>query len=437
MKRILLLAALLLLLSPCARAEGQLTLLQDENGQTFVLDEHGELFGQANDYAALTLLTPEAEQPALYAAARADSPASRFLMNGEGEALTEASYSRLEYDGGYLIFWQGDKCGVMSLDGRELTEARYTWLMHIEDDRFFAYRSDHLDDTADELYLLSLSEGETDAGLYIGYGPEQGDGLYAAYDPRTRLFGYLNGQGEWAIDPAFDWAGAFADGRAVATQDGVPGLIDVRGEWIIPPDARFRSLVQVPGEGMLAWVTTEEGVCLYSGEDGGLLREYGVGVASVTPSGYSVVYLNDAVVLIDPAGQEVTRFEADCLIDLTQGDHCLVRQAGAWGTECEWVCSLATGETLSGPYQQVDFLTAVGEVDYFLCAQFETVAPDESSPARGIWTEVEGTRRWGIVSATGETLLPIEYERIVLLSDDLLAVKKDGQWSHLPLPAAE
>ena len=170
MKRTLLFLAVLLLLCPAARAQGQLTLLESASGETFVLDENGDLFGQTGQYAALKRLTPAGEAP-LYAAALSENSAAYFLMNGDGSALTGADYSCLQYAGGYLIFWQEDKCGVMDLYGHELTAPDYAWLMHIEGDRFFAYKSDHLDDTADELYLLSLSEGETDAGLYIGYGP--------------------------------------------------------------------------------------------------------------------------------------------------------------------------------------------------------------------------------------------------------------------------
>ena len=436
MKRTLLFLAVLLLLCPAARAQGQLTLLESASGETFVLDENGDLFGQTGQYAALKRLTPAGEAP-LYAAALSENSAAYFLMNGDGSALTGADYSCLQYAGGYLIFWQEDKCGVMDLYGHELTAPDYAWLMHIEGDRFFAYKSDHLDDTADELYLLSLSEGETDAGLYIGYGPEAGDGLYAAYDPRTRLFGYLNGQGEWAIEPRFDWAGAFEDGRAVAAQDGAPGLIDRAGEWIIAPQAQFKSLIQAPGDGMFVLVTTADSIYLFSEEDGGLLREYGTGAVSVSPSGYCALYLADAVVLLDPVGEEVCRYEPDCLLDLSQGEHCLVRQSGVWGSECEWITSLSTGEALSGPYQQVEFLTTVGDVDYFLCSRFETSYLAGSSSARVILSEVEGTRRWGVIDAQGSELLPPEYERIVPLSDTLLAVRKDGQWERMPLPAAQ
>lgn len=50
---------------------------------------------------------------------------------------------------------------------------------------------------------------------------------------------------------------------------------------------------------------------------------------------------------------------------------------------------------------------------------------------------MEGTRRWGVIDAQGSELLPPEYERIVPLSDTLLAVRKDGQWERMPLPAAQ
>ena len=187
---------------------------------------------------------------------------------------------------------------------------------------------------------------------------------------------------------------------------------------------------------MFVLVTTAESVYLFSGEDGELLREYGAGAISVSPSGYCALYLADTVVLLSPTGEEVCRLEADCTLNLSQGEHCFVRQSGVWGSEYEWICSLETGETLSGPYQQLEFLTAVGDEDYYLCSSFETSCLTDSS-ARLILSEVDGTRRWGLVTAQGNELLPLEYERIVPLSDTLLAALKDGQWERIPLPAAQ
>ena len=427
MKRFFALCLLLsLVLCPCARASERLTFLSGESGQTLVLDERGALVGEEGEYALLMRLTPEDETP-LYAAALSSSSEAIFLLSGAGEALTAAGYTALEYDGGYLIFWQGDRCGVMDLTGRELTACDYSWLLHAGGDCFFAFRRDHLDDTADELHLLSLSGGETDTGLYIGYGPESGDGLFAAYDPRTRLYGYLNAQGQWAVAPRFDWAGRFQAGRAVAAEQGALGLIDGSGEWILEPQLSCRQIVLPEGEGMLAFALSATGVLLYSAEDGRLLREYGPGSVSAGPGGFCALYLDDATVLLDPSGEEVCRYAAGAVLDLTRGERFLVRREGEWGAPCEWICRLDTGETLSGPYQEASLLGTQGETDYFLVSSFETEVL--SGGAHPLLGEVSGTRRWGVVDAQGNELLPLEYERIISLSDTLLAVKKDGEWT--------
>lgn len=426
MKRFFALCLLLsLVLCPCARASERLTFLTLDTGRTLVLDERGALVGEENEYALLTRLTPESETP-LYAAALSASAESVFLMSGAGEALTAADYTALEYDGGRLIFWRGDRCGVMDLSGRELTACDYSWLLYAGGDSFFAFHRDHLDDTADELYLLSLSGGETDTGLYIGYGPEPGDGLFAAYDPRTRLYGYLNAQGQWAVEPRFDWAGRFQAGRAVASEQGALGLIDGSGEWILEPQLSFRQIVLPEGEGMLAFALSPSGVLLYSAEDGQLLRDYGAGSVSAGPGGYCALSLDDVTVLLDPSGEEICRYAAGSVLNLTQGERCLVRREGDWGTPCEWICRLDTGETLAGPYQEVRLLGTQGETDYFLVSSFDTeVLAGGAHPILG---EVSGTRRWGVVDAQGNERLPIEYERIVSLSDTLLAVQRDGEW---------
>lgn len=427
MKRIfLLLFALLLVPSPAAQAERQLTLLSDADDLTFVLDEHGDLFGEAGEYAHLTRLTPKGESPR-YLAALSSDPEACFLLGAEGKALTEAAYTSLEYAGGYLVFWQAERCGVMSLDGAELTTPDYTWLMHIEDDRFFACKSDHLDDTADKLYLLSLSEGETDLNRYIGYGPEAGDGLYAAYDPRTQRFGYLDAGGEWAVEPRFDWAGAFEAGCAVAALEGALGLIDRTGEWIVQPQAEYTSLTALPGEGMLALAASAERICLFSTEDGALLREYGAGSVSVASSGFCALYLTDETLLLNPWGEEVCHFSADAVLDLTQGEEYFVRSEGAWGAARAWICRLSDGETLSGPHQQAELLSA--QSDLFLISAFDTASSGEGA----VLSEASGSRRWGVIDAQGREVLPLQYERIVALSKSLLALQENGQWTLFTL----
>ncbi|NLW02187.1 MAG: WG repeat-containing protein [Clostridiaceae bacterium] len=48
-------------------------------------------------------------------------------------------------------------------------------------------------------------------------------------------FGYINKNGDFAIEPVFDYAERFSDGLALVFADGLYGYIDTKGEFIIEP----------------------------------------------------------------------------------------------------------------------------------------------------------------------------------------------------------
>ena len=60
--------------------------------------------------------------------------------------------------------------------------------------------------------------------------------LKPARDKASKKFGYQAKDKSWIIEPAFDKAQKFQDGRAVVTVDGLEGLIDETGAWLLPPE---------------------------------------------------------------------------------------------------------------------------------------------------------------------------------------------------------
>ena len=55
-------------------------------------------------------------------------------------------------------------------------------------------------------------------------------------DKGSKKFGYQAKDKSWVIAPAFDKAQKFSDGRAVVTVDGLEGLIDESGAWLLRPE---------------------------------------------------------------------------------------------------------------------------------------------------------------------------------------------------------
>ena len=81
-------------------------------------------------------------------------------------------------------------------------------------------------------------------------------------DKSSKKFGYQAKDKSWVIQPAFDKAQKFVDGRAVVTVDGLEGLIDSNGSWILRPE--FNNIGKFDKQG-LCEVTVKEGKSKYYG----------------------------------------------------------------------------------------------------------------------------------------------------------------------------
>jgi len=77
-----------------------------------------------------------------------------------------------------------------------------------------------------------------DTYLYQGFS----DGLAAVC--MDGKFGYINKNGDFVIEPKFDYAGRFSDGLALVLVDGLFGYIDRNGNYVIEPKFAHASSFQ-------------------------------------------------------------------------------------------------------------------------------------------------------------------------------------------------
>ncbi len=64
----------------------------------------------------------------------------------------------------------------------------------------------------------------------------QAQDLKPVKDKSTKKFGYQDKSKNWVIEPAFDKARRFIDGRAIVEVQGLEGLVDATGAWILRPE---------------------------------------------------------------------------------------------------------------------------------------------------------------------------------------------------------
>ncbi len=417
------LTAAVLLTGHAGRAEENAPLyaVQLPDGAALVSADGTEA-AQPGAYGILYELDGFPEEAKRFAAGKEEGMA---LLDEKGSLLTDFSYQMLEYADGVILCSENGRQGVMDTDGRLLIEPLYTGLVRLEEGRYLALKTDPYDDSPDMLYLVDGSGGEKSAGIRIMNGLyNAAEGLIPAVSAENGLYGYLNAQGQWAVKPSFEWAGAFHGGRAEASGPSGAGLIDKSGNWLIRPEYDHLSCiggdVAVGGRsGVISIIDAESGqtVAAYKGND-----VYGyptVGDAAVVMAdGYTAV--------VDRTGAEILRLEG-CHMLSQWSDMTDTAIAAMGDSDSVDVCLYRLdGTMLAGPYRDIMPLGTLNGEMYYTFTMFDTEMVEYSDYGLTFWDEVPGTRRCGVLSPEGEELCRIETEYISCLSEGRMVYQQEG-----------
>lgn len=140
------------------------------------------------------------------------------------------------------------------------------------------------------------------------------EGLCPWTDEKTKLMGYVDGDGAWVIPAQWTYAGSFCRGQAIVGQDGRQGIIDPSGNLVVPMQRWDLSAGRVsPGsDAPMRYHWTD-----YSSGTSGWLDDSGNAVPSpASQSEYQPYYQNgyfsDYQVYYDLDGQRVSETFAWC-----------------------------------------------------------------------------------------------------------------------------
>ena len=400
---LLIICAVSAVIASAACAEGEMpdTLLMLTGGSAVLADDDGNLIVEAGVYSGIAPLTGSS-----YYAARRIEGGGLGVIDSRGREMTDFIYDSLEYADGRIIYARDGLTGVMTVSGDPLIEARYTRLI-VTDKGYLALKSNPLDDTPDALWQISLDGTERATGIRLSFGPlASSTGLYEAADTRG-LWGYLNGVGSWAIEAAFAWCGPFASGRAVAATAEGAGLIDPRGNWVVPP--AYRRVIKRDNR---ALGFTDGGIQLISCRDGSVLAEFtGENVDGgftggrvwIACSGRCALYDEDGRLLY-AAPDGVSRLNA-------LGDTVILTYASFPEAPMSFVG--ADGEE-RGAWNELSYAGLYEGRAYLIFSLYETSVAEYGSAT--FYDEIPGSRRYGLMDENG-----------AVIGDDFIALKRSGQ----------
>ena len=391
-------------LSETEENEAREIYVLDTGGSAALADETGEVLIAPGVYSQIMALRHDE----LYAASLMGE-SGLGLIRADGTPLTALVYDALEYGGGKIFFRRDGGCGVMDTSGNVLIEPVYTRLIDNGQGGYLALRSDPLDDTPDAVYVVAPDGSEHAAGVRVSFGLQaMSEGLTEAVST-AGLYGYLNGDGEWAIEPVFVWCGAFCSGRALACSAEGMGVIDASGRWLIEPVYR-RVVLNDRDAGAPVLAFDGDAALMIRPEDGWIIARFEGGDAAFD-GGYVRVVQNGRIFLTDYEGKTVYEAPGDAVGLETRDGYIIVQRAF---TEERPYTLIAPDGASCGDWQELSYAGQYGGNIYFLFSTYETTKTDCGGLT--FYDETPGTRRYGLIDSGGG-----------VVADGLTALKRTGR----------
>lgn len=203
------------------------------------------------------------------------------IVNEKGEEVLPLAYDKLEIaSNGLIIMTKGDNMGVINTKGEEIIPAQYAELYWNQSTNTFisarkatVANEKSAKNTAPKLVYSALdSQGKEIFTLKDGVLlPMDEEGIYGVLDKTNKRSYLVDSAGKALSDNQWDWfEEGFEQGLAVVSQNGLMGLVNTKGEIVIPPIYHY---VENLGNGRVIAELEERGLTRVLDDKGCVLIE--------------------------------------------------------------------------------------------------------------------------------------------------------------------
>lgn len=422
-------AILLIALAGSAVAENQYCVSTDRG--VFLVSEDGGAIDLTGAWSDLYCV----RENELYAIGLTDDKGTRYaLSDANGRLLTEPAFEAFAAALDGVLFRVNGAYGWKDARGQTRVTADYTQLVCAGEDTFYALLTNPNDDEPDQIYLVNTNNESIATSVWTASPlSAPSDGRMVFCNPDTRLFGYLDLNGNIAIEARFTFAGDFSQGVAHVSEEGRHGLIDASGEWLVPAEYDYIAF----GDGFILALRGES-LCVVYAPDGKSERfrieESGVEVAAV---GDAIVIANaDSLRIYDSEGNLRRTCAANSsVVAGARGQ--LILSEGDWGSKTARILD-KSGLTIDRTDQH---LIPLDDERYAFVEM--NVALYNSDLLGGKRYSVNyDSLKMGMIDRTGREIIPAEYEEIRSVGENrylLIGERElricDGEgtniWKHL------
>ncbi len=435
MKKAVALLIALALMSCGALAERSFVLNRDQGSDIYTWD--GAQLTQSNTYLSIYSVTddktaPEDELFAAQSAGQAlpedgDYVAPHYaLLDAAGAQLTDFLYDSFQYDSSadVLIYSIDGLSGAMTRSLHELVPCKYDAVVPDGEGGFVLDAHSE----ADAPQVLHMVKGGVPkpTGVYARfYWGNLTEGLCSAVD-EDGYYGFLNGQGQWAVKPKYEWAQNFTGGYAIVREKGKAGVIDITGKWAVKPiydDDRGMlpdGSAAVMMRGTRAYVVRpSSGKQLFSirlTKDGYVSTGPAKPVIAVTDKGKSTLY--------SATGKKILSLSDSYSFDLwsTQPEDRLVATSTGAGVLMD-----LSGKTLYTS-QGLNYMDTLNGRTLYTSARYKTRMVQYQGYDKPYEEPIYQTYRYGVVDSDGNELLPMIYRQLYPLISGRYYAQDAQRW---------
>jgi hypothetical protein len=268
-----------------------------------------------------------------------------------------------------------------------------------------------------------------------GYCGDFSDGLVRISDDGH--IGFMDATGEWIIEPRFDYASDFHEGKAVARTDDEWSIIDKNGKKTASFDARLprnSSFVNLYLSGMFRFVVTG-GNAVFLGRNGEIIEippeGSGIGLNENLSVSYDTfeVWDLDQTFAIRPWEDWYFNGYPDTLAPFrdnetwewgfanSKGERVIPRRFEDAGLFVEGLAPVKE----NGKYGYID---ETGE--YVIAPSFDDARPFSEGRAR-----VNTGGHWGFIDKEGELVVEAIYSDALEIREGIAPVELDGKWGFV------
>lgn len=347
----------------------------------------------------------------LYAIGLTTDAGTRYaLSDASGRLLTEPAFTAFAAALDGVLFCINGAYGWKDASGQTRVTADYTQIVCADENAFYGLLSDPNDDEPDQIYLVNVNNESTATSVWTASPLSAPSGGRMPYcDPETRLYGYLDLNGNIAIEARFTFAGDFSGGAAHVAENGKHGLIDASGEWLVPAEYDYIA----SGDGFIL-ALRENSLCAVYASDGKnelfRIEESGVAVAAV---GDAIVIANaDSLRIYDSEGTLRRTCPANTSV-VAGASGQLILSEGDWGSKTARILD-KSGIAIDRVDQH---LIPLDDARYAFVEM--NVALYNSDLLGGKRYSVDyDSLKMGMIDRTGREIIPAEYEEIRRVGED-------------------